>query len=727
MTEILAPAGDLASAYAAINNGADAVYLGLKSFSARASADNFDEEQLSSLCAYAHALGVRVHVALNTLVKQSEVECFVRSAVAAHNAGANALIIQDIYLGAYLKSVYPQMCLHLSTQAGVNNVYGALMAKRYGFDRVILARETPFEEIEKITKIIQTEVFVQGALCTCFSGQCYLSSFAGGNSGNRGRCKQPCRKLYSIDREGFTDRSYAISLSDLSVGEDILKLKDAGVYSFKIEGRMRRPEYVAAAVSYYRGILDGQPSAGSLSDLKRTYNRGNYTKGLAFGQDKTFISSAVQGHIGEYCGTIKVVNGKFVCLGRQKCSAGDAFKILRAGREIGGATYAGEAKGGFYLSSGTRLMNGDKAFITTDTALNARLLGAKKRLRKITVSVTVKSGHALAASVDGTEYAGTFIAQPAQNRGVTKEDIARCFNKVDTYPFEVVYGDIDIADNAFVPASALNAFRREVYARCFADISSVPHAKIKKILPLPDIKAVGTNNMTAVIGCNLNGVKADVGIFKPCDYLSVDISGIEHFSGEKYLYIPPFMNGLALENIKGVLGAFDGVYCDGYWAEEFCREQGKKLFAGCGFNIANALSLSRVKAQYVALSKELTIPEAHRIAGENTFYLTAGDIKVMDLIYCPFGKTCRTCDKRELYTLTDENGRAFPMRRYQSNGCVFEFFNCANLVAPQSFTGALVDCTLSAPSAVVPAARDGAKLKNYFKNYTSGHSKNPVL
>jgi putative protease len=255
MSEILAPSGDEASAYAAINSGANAIYLGLTAFSARSSAANFDFPALEKLIAYAHSFGVRVHVAMNTLVKQDEVPSFIENAVKVWNIGVDAIIIQDIFLGKYLKQTYPQIVLHLSTQAGVNNVYGAKLAKDYGFDRVILARETKLEEIKKITKIIETEVFVQGALCTCFSGQCYLSSFAGGNSGNRGKCKQPCRKMYSIDRSGCEDKSYAISLSDLSVGENIKTLVDAGVYSFKIEGRMRRPEYVAAAVNYYKNIL----------------------------------------------------------------------------------------------------------------------------------------------------------------------------------------------------------------------------------------------------------------------------------------------------------------------------------------------------------------------------------------------------------------------------------------------------------------------------------------
>ena len=176
----------------------------------------------------------------NTLVKDGETDSFVNTALRAWNGGADALIVSDVFLGAFLNENYPEMVLHLSTQAGVCNRYGAEFAKEKGFSRVILSRETAIEDIKIIAEIIETEVFVQGALCTCFSGQCYLSSFAGGNSGNRGKCKQPCRKLYSIDKDEYSDYSYKISLSDLCVGEDIAQLLDCGVVSFKIEGRMRR-------------------------------------------------------------------------------------------------------------------------------------------------------------------------------------------------------------------------------------------------------------------------------------------------------------------------------------------------------------------------------------------------------------------------------------------------------------------------------------------------------
>lgn len=724
MAEILAPAGDEQSAYAAINSGADAIYLGLTAFSARSSAKNFDFSSLEKLIGYAHILGVKIYVAMNTLVKQSELPSFIESAVEVHNLGADAIIIQDLFLGKYLKEMYPQMKLHLSTQAGVCNVYGARLALKYGFDRVILARETPLAEIEKITKIIQTEVFVQGALCTCFSGQCYLSSFAGGNSGNRGKCKQPCRKLYSIDREGFESFAYRLSLSDLSVGNDIDKLLDAGVYSFKIEGRMRRPEYVAAAVSYYRAALDGRQ--GDLSALKRTYNRGNYTHGLAFGQDKNLISSAVQGHIGEYCGTVCVTNGKYLCRTAVKCADGDAFKILREGKEVCGAVFGGETKGGFFVTSDTRLKNGDKVFITTDARLNQRLLQGR-RWRDINLSFALTCGERIRVTIDGHDFYSDFLLQPAQNRPVTERDVKNCFDKTDKYPLKVHYGDIEITGESFVPTSALNAFRRETYEN-HAKILKGEVECIKIVQPLKMPENYGKNAKIAAICSTMSDVNSDICIVKPDSFEADGALVDERFKGEKYLFLPSFLCGKDLEQAKKLAAKFDGIYCDGYYAVELCEELGVPLFAGTGFNVGNGLSLSLIPAKYVALSKELTVKEAQSLTDGRTFYLTAGDIKVMDLLYCPFSKTCRSCDRRTRYTLTDGEGRRFPMRRYTvGDGCRFEIYNCASLVGVNNFTGVLVDCTLQDARFVTENLNDTDKLKKYFKNYTKGHTETPVL
>ena len=706
MSEILAPAGDKNSAIAAINAGCDAIYLGLNNFSARSSAENFNTDSLVNICNYAHAFGVKVYVALNTIIKDNELNDFMSSAINAWNAGADALIIQDIFLGKYLKENFSDIRLHLSTQAGTCNIYGARLAKRYGFDRVILARETRLADVAEISKIIETEVFVQGALCTCFSGQCYLSSFAGGNSGNRGKCKQPCRKQYCIDRKGFEDKAYRLSLSDLCVGEKTEEFISAGVTSFKIEGRMRRPEYVAAAVNYFRDILSGKPSEKSLSELKRTFNRGNYTRGLAFGQDKSFISSAVQGHIGEFAGIVKVENSKYILQTNSKFSLGDGFKMLRDGKEVGGGYLYATCKGGYILSTKCRLKNGDKAFITTDNELNQRLLSHKK-LIPVSVKVELYAGQNAKIRIGDMTFSGDKLIEKANKRPLTVDDIRRNFEKTDSFPF---MPEISVeTDGVFIPVSELNGLRRSCYEKYFAKISENKNKLYSFDKTIPEKQTV-KNDSKAVIATDLSGVKAHIGILKLNDY-SADYKRLTaDFAGEKYLYLPPYLSGEDIEKISGIAQNFDGIYCDSYFGIELAKVWGKKLFAGTGFNISNRLSLSLSKADEICLSKELTLKEADVLADKNIFYLSDGGIKVMDLIYCPFERKCNSCDRREQYTLTDENGRKFPLRRYKATDCRFELYNCAKLSHCNCLAGELTDNTISSPC----------------ESFTSGHSINGI-
>lgn len=690
MSEILAPAGGENSAKAAINAGADAIYLGLDKFSARSSAENFNSDQLVNICNYAHIFGVKVYVALNTVIKDNELESFIQSCVNAWNSGCDALIIQDIFLGKFLKEKFPEMRLHLSTQAGTCNIYGAKLAKSYGFDRVILARETKLSDIREISEIIETETFIQGALCTCFSGQCYMSSFIGGNSGNRGKCKQPCRKKYSIDRSGFEEMAYRLSLADLCVGQQIEDYLAAGVTSFKIEGRMRRPEYVAAAVNFYKQLLDGKTAENEYSDLKRTYNRGNYTQGLAFGQDKSFISSAVQGHIGEYAGIVKVENSKYILQTDKKFSEGDGFKILRDGCEFGGALLTGTVKAGYILSSHDRLKNGDKAFITTDKALNGRLL-SQKRLVTVKVRAQFHVGKLPEISVNGITFYGDSLLESAVTHPVTQEDIVRCFKKVDNFPFDP---EISVeTDGVFISLSELNGLRRKVYSDYVKIISANRNKKYSGEIII-EAKSVQNSAITAVIATDLNDIKADIGILKLKDY-SIDCRTLSNnFKGKKYLYLPPYISGDGIEKVKGIVNNFDGIYCDSYYGIELAKELNKKLFAGTGFNITNRLSLSLCDTEYKCVSKELTVKEAEALSDINVFYLCDGDIKLMDLIYCPFGKKCNWCDKRDTYLLTDENGRKFPLRRYKIDDCAFEVYNCAKLSSVKTSAGRLVDNTV---------------------------------
>lgn len=740
--EILAPAGNLESALAAINNGTDAIYLGLaSSFSARQGADNFDEAAFCAIIRQAHLCDVKVYVAMNTIVKSgtSEWDNFIKDILFVYHHGADAIILQDVFIGKLIHETYPEIPLHLSTQAGVCNEEGAKLAKNYGFSRVILARETPIAEIEKITKIIETEVFVQGALCTCFSGQCYFSSFIGGNSGNRGRCKQPCRKLYSYDRLDNTERNYALSLSDLCVGEDIEKFIRIGVSSFKIEGRMRRPEYVAAAVRYYRAILNKKSDTSKeLSDLKRTYNRGNYTKGLAFGQDKRFLSHAVQGHIGEKVGVVKVVNGKYCVESRFQPQKGDAFKILRDGRELGGAIFMKTEGKQFIISSKMRLKNGDGVFVTTDTEVNTRMLSAEKK-GKIALSLYFHVEKKPIAMWNGISIEGDTVLQMAQNRPLTKEEIKNCFEKTDGNPIAISFENIEINGGIFIPKSELNAFRRKVFSAIFDCISNNnrPELSIEEIRNLQVPKIAGYNEKVAVIADDFTGVTTDIAIYKPNDYSKELPQSFINGNFEKYLYYPAFATGKDLLTFAAYIQkyALDGIYAENYGGLQFAHENKIKLFAGTGFNLSNEYSISQLLKNdfvaYYALSKELNEQECSALVGEKSFVLSSGKIKIMDLCYCPFGKTCAKCDKKEVYHLTDENNRIFPVRRIvdSEGNCRFEVYNCADLLGTGvQKAGQLLDLTLmEEKEKAISFKDDEEKQKSIYANRTSGHYKRGVL
>lgn len=687
MTEILAPAGDEKSAYAVLNAGADAVYLGLTRFSARSGAENFSVSALETLTQYAHLLGAKVYVALNTLVRTEELSAFFAAAREAWNAGADAILLQDIFLGRALKEAYPEMTLHLSTQAGCCNVHGAEAAKAYGFSRAVLARETPVEDIAAISAVIETEAFVQGALCTCFSGQCYLSSFAGGNSGNRGRCKQPCRKRYTIDRAGYDTPAYALSLSDLSVGESVSALLAAGVTSLKIEGRMRSPAYGAAAVKYYRALLAGRRGEAERSDLARAFNRGDFTRGIGFGQEPSLLSREVQGHIGEKVGELSRMGGRLFCASGFAARKGDAFKILRGGKEVGGAVFAEGGKGGFFLSSSERLAAGDEVRVTTDTAAAERALTSVAG-RKIEVTVSMLRGKKMRAACGGFVLEGD-VCEGAKNAPLSAEAIAENFGKVDHLPLvPAVQAE---TDGVFVPKSALNAFRRAFYEGLSAFLAPRREPLAEKEIPMPAIAAQKGRMRAVIIAEGAPVPEADIVVWKPKDMARLaPPEGV-------WLYLPPLFTAADEALTAPALPLFEGVYCEGTYGIAFAEKYGVKLFAGTGWNITNPVSAAGAaeRAAYVALSKEIASREQDALALPAAFRLAGGAIKVMDLCYCPFSRACASCDKRDIYTLTDEAGRKFAMRRYRgAEGCRFELYNCASLSEEDGAPSVMLDLSL---------------------------------
>jgi putative protease len=278
--EILAPAGGREQLIAAVRAGADAVYLGAKGFNARRRAENFEEATLSQAVAYAHARHVRVYVTVNTLVTDGEMPALIDTLREVAAAGADAVLVQDMAVARLIRRHMPGMPLHASTQMTIHNAQGALALREMGFSRAVLARELTIDEIARIARAtdLELEAFVHGALCMCASGACYLSAMLGGRSGNRGLCAQPCR----LDFSSAHGRGYALSLKDLSALSHVRALTEAGVCALKIEGRMKRPEYVAAAVTACRQAVAGE--AYDAKTLEAVFSRGGFTDGYLTGR-----------------------------------------------------------------------------------------------------------------------------------------------------------------------------------------------------------------------------------------------------------------------------------------------------------------------------------------------------------------------------------------------------------------------------------------------------------
>lgn len=276
-SEVLAPAGSFDSVVAAVRSGANAIYLGGKAFNARRNATNFSEEELANAVEYCHKRNVKVYMTLNTLVSDSEFESAYEAIECACRIGADALILQDLGLAAIVRRVAPSMPLHASTQMSVQSADGIKILEKLGFCRAVVPRELSEKEIKAISSQTDTELeaFVHGALCMCVSGQCLMSAVLGSRSGNRGLCAQPCRLPFGVNSKGGNN----LSLKDLSLVDEIERMKNAGVCSFKIEGRMKRPEYVAAAVTACKNSLDNINDEKIRNSLQAVFSRSGFTKG----------------------------------------------------------------------------------------------------------------------------------------------------------------------------------------------------------------------------------------------------------------------------------------------------------------------------------------------------------------------------------------------------------------------------------------------------------------
>lgn len=414
--ELLAPAGSLATLKAVVNAGADAVYLGGRLFGARAYADNLTKEELLEGINYCHLHGRSIYLTVNTLLKEQELNDRLYDYLSPYyEAGLDGVIVQDMGVVRFLQAVFPGLPIHASTQMTVVNADGARLLRNHGISRVVLARELSLEEIDRIYKVadVQLECFIHGALCYCYSGQCLMSSILGGRSGNRGRCAQPCRLPYAVyDASGeqlVSQSAPLLSLRDLCTVEQLYRLADCGVYSFKIEGRMKTPEYAAGVVSVYRkymdSYLDGSRIPVSDSDfhtLTALGNRGGFTHGYLVKHN-----------------------------GRQMLSGKSASHIRAVGKvqeEI------------------------QKKYIRQEIK------------EKIYGNLSFSKGRPAIMEVGNDRYKVIWqgdIVEPAINQPLTREVVEEKIRRTGNTPFEFEDIKIKIGVNAFMPVNQLNEMRRD--------------------------------------------------------------------------------------------------------------------------------------------------------------------------------------------------------------------------------------------------------------------------
>ncbi len=500
--ELLAPAGSMEALRAAVENGADAVYLGGKSFSARQSAQNFSEAELQEALDYAHLRGVKIYVTLNTLLSDTEMDQVVPYLQFLYNSGVDALIVQDLGLSQLVKNQLPHFPLHASTQMTVHNSEGVRYMEELGFERVILAREVALTEIEAIRQKtdMELEVFIHGALCICYSGQCLMSSLIGGRSGNRGRCAQPCRMNYQlVDGQGkaVVDEKeagkYLLSPRDLQMIDHLPELIASGVGSLKIEGRMKRPEYVATIVRVYRQSLDRclenpekyQSLPQEKKALAQMFNR-QFTTGHFFGnQGKELMSFKRPNNRGIALGRVKSVDKQrdFIAIQLEDdLQIGDGIEVwVTQGGRVGtkvhqlivGKQRVEKAAAGALVSLPFKgkIRVGDRVFKTSDAALLAHAQESftspqAQRNMPITMKAVLGIGQPVQLTVsdlDGNEVVveSDFIGEKAQKHALDEKRVKKQLLRLGNVPYTVQALTIDIDGEVMVPVSILNEIRRE--------------------------------------------------------------------------------------------------------------------------------------------------------------------------------------------------------------------------------------------------------------------------
>ena len=702
MIELLSPVGDLDCLKAAVQNGADCVYFGASNFSARAFASNFDDLELA--INYAKIRGVKTNLTLNTLIKNDEFEDAYNLAKKAYELGIDAIIVQDLGLATRLIKDFPDLPIHASTQMSIHNLQGTLKLQNLGFKRVVLARELCANEIEYICQNsnVEIECFIHGALCISYSGQCLFSSLVGGRSGNRGKCAQPCRLPYELVQNGneTIDKGFLLSTKDLCGLDYIPFLINAGVTSFKIEGRMKTPEYVATVTRIYRKYIDlalsGNPyviDEKDKKDLLQVFNRGLSSNGhLDKEPNKNLIYPIKPNNMGLPLGIIQKYNktkGHITLKLQEELCVGDCIstqkengsynvselmvknKNIKIGN-IGNLVTIGRMKGNISV--------GDKVYKISSKVLKDNALNSfKTENRKIPLNIKlfIQNNKNISAVVNSCykyylyknlnfEYTFNIIPNTSINKPLDKDTIIKQFSKTNNSIYEFKKIEIILDDNLFLPISSLNDLRRTI----LENIEKQTLDKIKRTsnccyTPIVSNASNLKNNYKISLLLNDLNLEYDYSkldgvhnLYIPLKFfVNKNYENILNVLNKKfstYIYLPTIIranyrnlfydnivNTTKKYNIKGIV--LSNISNFMLISDLYKSNKNLELIANYTFNIYNNETINKLND--LQISKYIVSPELDKLSILNLYgnpqkeLIVYGKIPLMNMNYCLLGKS----------------------------------------------------------------------------------------
>lgn len=717
--ELLAPAGDQESLIAAVQNGADAIYLGGTVFNARAYAKNFDHEQLKWAVEYAHFRNVKIYVTVNTLYKDEEISELINYIDYLYDIQVDALIVQDIGLFDIIKARYSDFEIHMSTQASLMNAAGAQYFEKQGASRVVLARENNLEEIRNICQStsLEVEVFVHGALCICYSGQCLMSSMIGKRSGNRGACAQPCRLQYRILKDGKAQKQetpFLLSPKDLMSIYHIGELINAGVTSFKIEGRMKKPEYVASVVKAYRKAIDAHLHQQSISytndinDMKSMFNR-DYTDGY-IANDRYIVKGDYSGNKGTVIGNVIHYNARkktVLCQLTQSLNQGDSivFESIDKGRPVN-KMYINQQLVAQADAGDTVEIEFDfpvrKGLIrkTIDKKLCIQMKKTyDKEFKKIPVYMTLKAylgeKPKLILSDGKTKVSikGSSVIEKALHVSLSKDRIIQQLSKLGNSHFFAEKIEIDMDENITIPIKILNEMRRNVVDQLIKEISyqKIHHFEKKNLITLQTRQRKNQQQFYVLVSSleQLKAIKSyPVGmIFYPYQSDTMQAYQIcQENQLEMALFIPRICKDIDLYEIhhSSIYQKVKYIVVNDYGAYQLFQE--KSCIIGTGLNVYNSYALHHYQENSVILSLEISQKELNHLQCDyqKTIIQIYGKVENMISEYCPisqyyFGyqkKHCQLCRKYH-FALLDRKNEVFDL--FMDEKCRMHLLNCRTL------------------------------------------------